>query len=285
MNVILNRAAKIICVIAGFALSGAPVAYAQGSTASKVEDLFGKSPAAARGSNADTNVNAKSNMTTVESAEKQRIEKIVRDYLLRNPEILIEMSTLLEAKQQDQQKSNFRAALASARDELLNDKMSPSTGNVNGKTVIVEFSDYNCPYCRRMAPIIERAIKSNPDLKIIMKEFPILGPASRYAAKAALAAKMQNKYKALHWALFENKGRLDKTSVDRIASKVGLDMVKLKKDMESPEIEQAIARTIALGEKLGIRGTPAFIAGDTLAPGALSEEAFRTLVEAATPKS
>ena len=220
----------------------------------------------------------------IDDKERQKIEKIVRDYLLRNPEILVEMSTILDAKQQAQQQIGFRDALASIRKDLMNDSATPSTGNPDGKTVIVEFSDYNCPYCRKMAPLVKSAIKDNPDLKVVMREFPILGPSSRYAARAALAAKFQNKYQEMHWAMISHQGRLNNATIDRIASEAGLDMKLLKADMRRPEIEKMIAKNLEYADKLGIRGTPAFIAGDTLAPGALSKEAFQSLLKAASPK-
>jgi len=211
------------------------------------------------------------------------IELIIRDYLLKNPELLIEMSRQLEAKQKALKSSNFSEAVKKLNTELINGDGAAVMGNPDGKTIVIEFSDYNCPYCKRMAPMIKQAIKTNPDLKFVLREFPILGPSSKYASAAALAAKMQGKYETAHFALISTKGRLTETRVNKLLAAAGLDMAKLKKDMESPLIKTVIARNLEIGQMLGINGTPAFIAAEKLFPGALSSEQFSNMVQEAKP--
>lgn len=222
---------------------------------------------------------AQSSVSQAKDQKRQEIERIIREYLLQNPEILIEMSQRLEEKQAELRQTQFRDALSSLRSELFEDTSAPIIGNPNGKTVVVEFSDYNCPFCKRMAPIVHRAVESNADLKVILMEFPILGPASTYASRAALAAKRQGKYSEFHWGLILEKGQLSEAVVDKVAASVGLDMDKLRRDMKAPEIDRQIARNLELGTLLGIDGTPAFIAGEALARGAISEEQFHALVQ------
>jgi len=217
----------------------------------------------------------------LDTAERERIEKIVREYLLANPNLILEVMRKLEQRQLAARESAFRDNLNEVRANLFEDANSPVIGNPRGSTVIVEFSDYNCPYCKRMAPIVKRAIEKNKELKVILKEFPILGATSQYAAATALAAREQGKYAEVHFALIGFKGRLSNADIDRIALDAGLDMDKLKADMKMPQIKAAIDNNLNVAERLGIRGTPAFIAGDQLAPGAVSEDAFAALVEQA----
>ncbi len=219
----------------------------------------------------------------VPQAERERVETIVRDYLLKNPELIVEVMRRLEEKQQAQREQVFRTNLDLVRSELFGNPDAPSMGNADGKTVIVEFSDYNCPYCKRMAPTVKQAIENDPDLKVVMIEFPILGPNSQYAAAAALAAKLQGKYLEVHFELFSQKGSLTPPSVDRVLKRMGVDIAKLKEDMQRPEIKKALERNLELGQLLGINGTPAFIGGDQLRPGAISATEFVKLVEAARP--
>ena len=216
-------------------------------------------------------------------AERARIETIVRDYLLNNPELIIEVMRRLEEKQQAEKDQAFKTNLVMVRSELFDNPDAPAMGNADGKTVIVEFSDYNCPYCKRMAPTVKQAMESEPDLKVVMIEFPILGPNSQYAAAAALAAKLQGKYSEAHFALFGQKGSLAPASIDRALQRAGLNLKKLKQDMKRPEIQQALERNLELGQLLGINGTPAFIGGDLLRPGAIPASEFVKLIEAARP--
>ena len=229
------------------------------------------------------NANAQQSSAPVSDLQRQQVEEIIRDYLLKNPQLIVEVLQRLEAQQQAEREQAFKTNLATVRPELFDNPDAPSMGNAEGKTVIVEFSDYNCPYCKRMAPIVKDAVAKNPDLKVVMIEYPILGPGSTYAARAALAAKYQNKYSEAHLGLFEHKGPLNPGAVDRVMSKVGLNMEQLKRDMKRPEIDTALSRNLQIGQSLNIQGTPAFIGGEEVRPGAVSAAEFAKLVEAAKP--
>jgi len=222
-------------------------------------------------------------MAEKEQLLRPEIELIIRDYLLKNPELLIEMSRLLEAKQKALTENNFSDALKKLDAELVSGDGAAVLGNPDGKTIIIEFSDYNCPYCKRMAPMVKQAIKANPDLKVVLREFPILGPSSKYASTAALAAKMQGKYETAHFALISTKGRLTETRVNKLLAAAGLDMAKLKEDMKSPAVKTVIDRNIEIGQMLGINGTPAFIAAQKLFPGALTPQQFSDMIQGAKP--
>ena len=216
---------------------------------------------------------------------KQEIEQIVREYLLKNPEILLEMSQILELKQKAATENKFSETLKQLSGELVASKGAGFMGNVNGKTVIIEFSDYNCPYCKRMSSMVKQAIKADKNIKVVLREFPILGPSSVYAAKAALAAKQQGKYQQAHFALISTKGRLTENRVKKIMAGIGVDVAKLEKDMQRPEIKAALERNLRIGELLGINGTPAFIAGGNLFPGAQDNEQFAKMLTLAKPES
>ena len=224
-----------------------------------------------------------STIATDTEPNRAKIEKIIREFLLKNPELLVEMSALLEERQQKQKNELFISNLSSIRDKLT-DSNSPVLGNPESNNVIVEFSDYNCPYCRRMGPIVKEALQENKDLKVILREFPVLGEDSLTASKAALASKYQNKYEEFHFSLINNEGRINEKVVFKIANKIGLDIQKLKKDMQRPEITAAIQQNMEMAQRLGINGTPAFIAGNKLVPGAIPKNQFSELISVAKEK-
>ena len=153
-------------------------------------------------------------------------------------------------------------------------------GNPAGKVTVVEFFDYNCGYCKRSLPDVLKLIETDKDVKLVIKEFPILGPGSLVAAKAAVAARRQGKYWEFHLALMNEKGAIDEARVFEVAKTVGLDGAKLRRDMEDPEIAKIIARNHTTAEALGIQGTPAFVIDQTLVPGALGFEALTGAVAA-----
>ncbi len=198
-----------------------------------------------------------------EFSPKQRDEigTIVHDYLLKHPEVLREAFDAL----QNQQNTNGLAAAANA---LYRSKGDLVAGNPDGKIVMVEFFDYNCGYCKRSLPDVLQLLGSNKDLKLIMKEWPILGPGSLYASRAALASRAQGKYWQFHLALMSDR-HVNKTAVLDTARKVGLDVAKLEADMNDPDVAAKIKANMATADTLGIQGTPAFIVGDQLFPGAV----------------
>lgn len=203
-------------------------------------------------------------------AEQEAVRALVRETLLENPEILIEALQLYEQRQLQAEAERQSQALVAHRAALENSPGVPIIGNPEGDVVIVEFFDYNCPYCRQVAEPLRRAVEADGNLKVVMKEWPILGPESYFAARAALAAQQQDRYEDLHFALMERAGKLTQEQVLAVAESLGLDMARLQADMRSPEIDAALQRTYDLAEALGINGTPAFVVADEILPGAVT---------------
>jgi protein-disulfide isomerase len=204
--------------------------------------------------------------------------KEARAYLLANPEIMVEVANKLKARQKETEENELAAFIASANDEIFNDPMSPVGGNPEGDVSLVEFFDYNCPYCRKAVPILAEMEASDRGLRIVFKEFPILGPGSEFAARAALASRKQGKYVAFHKAMMGYAGKVDEGSVIEVAAGLGLDVEQLKKDMDDPAIAQAIAGNLALAEKLRINGTPGFVAGKEIVSGLAPLRSMKELI-------
>jgi protein-disulfide isomerase len=154
-------------------------------------------------------------------------------------------------------------------------------GNPDGDVTLVEFFDYNCPYCRSVAPVMNEAEAADSQLRIVYKEFPILGPNSVYAAKAALAAHRQGHYLAFHQALMQANGKADSNLVLAVAAEVGLDAERLKTDMEDPAIQEAIDRNLALAQALRITGTPGFVVGRQILRGAVDLKTLQQVIQEA----
>jgi protein-disulfide isomerase len=200
--------------------------------------------------------------------QRKEIEAIVRDYLLKNPEILMEAQNALEAKMDKIQSERTATAIKLNAREIFRPAASPVVGNAKGDVTVIEFFDYNCPYCRKAFSQVAQLVEKDKQVKLILKEFPILSKGSEEAAKVALAAKLQGKYWEVHRALNESQGQSNEASALRIAEKLGLDMARLKRDMASAEVKKEIDDTRALALKLGIQGTPHFLVGDRVIPGA-----------------
>jgi protein-disulfide isomerase len=202
-------------------------------------------------------------------AQKAEMGQIVRDYLLANPEILLEVSQALEAKQKETESKQREAAMAASADAIFRSPHDHVVGNPKGDVTLVEFFDYNCGWCKKGFPEVVSLIEQDKNLRVVLKEFPIFGGDSDYAAKAALAAGKQGKYWELHSAMFSHEGKVTKEFVDEAAKELGLDLAKLKADMESPEVAKIIADNQALAQSLAINGTPAFIIDTQVTPGYL----------------
>lgn len=213
--------------------------------------------------------------------DKAAVERIVRDYLLANPEVLVEAMHVLSARNKEASAKAQVEAIRANRAELLERKTSPVGGNPEGDVTLVEFFDYNCGFCKRANPERNKAVAEDGKVRVVFKEFPILGPVSVIASRAALAARGQGKYVEFHEALFDHQGPLSESAVMDIARSVKLDVKRLKKDMEDPAVMEEIQANVELAKKLGIQGTPGFIVGDTLIPGAIDAAAFAQHFQAA----
>jgi len=213
--------------------------------------------------------------------QEKAIQGVIKQYILDNPEVIIEAVEGLRKKQEAMKAEQAKQALDTQKAALYDDKDSPVGGNANGDVTIVEFFDYQCPYCKRAHVALTEAAAQDGKIKIVYKEFPILTEESRIAAVAALAARNQGKYLPFHNALMNAKDRLSADSIFALAKSVGLDVDKLKKDMQSPEIGRALERNMALADALNIRGTPAFVVGKEIVPGAIDVNAIKELVKKA----
>ncbi len=210
--------------------------------------------------------------------DRTALGKAIREYLLANPEVLVEAMQEYERKQDSQRDAAAVKAIKENRQELTSDPDSPIAGNPNGDVTIVEFSDYQCPYCKRSHPAVNSVLSSDGKVKLVYKDLPILGKPSKIAAVAALASVKQGKHLTFQNALMEFNGKLDSDRIFEIAASVGLDVEKLKKDMEDPKIEKIIERNMALASALGVRGTPAFVIGDQFVPGAVDADTLKQLI-------
>ncbi|MFG6082351.1 DsbA family protein [Paracoccus litorisediminis] len=170
------------------------------------------------------------------------------------------------------------AQIAEIKKGVFNDPDAPVMGNPKGDVTLVEFSDYNCGFCRKAAPDVAAFLKSDPNVKLVVHEIPIFGEGSREAAMAALAAQRQGKYPEFHSALMAMKGRAEKASVLRVARQVGLDVDRLERDMADPAITAQIEQSLLLADQIGLAGTPSFVAGDRAVFGALPPEDLAELV-------
>ena len=219
-----------------------------------------------------------SNAAEFNDGQRQEMETIIKDYLLSHPEILQEMSQTLEQKQKQAEDEQRKGGLVQNAAQIFRDKADFVAGNPNGKVTMVEFFDYNCGWCKKGFPEVLSLLESDKDLRFVLKEFPIFGEDSEYAAKAAIASGKQGKYWDLHVAMFQHEGKITKESVDEIAAGLGLNMDQLKKDMEDPAVTEILARNRSLAQSLAINGTPAFIIDDKLVPGYLPKAELATAI-------
>ncbi len=234
-------------------------------------------PIAAQAQSAQSSVAA----AQMDDAQRKAIEGVVRDYLMKNPEIILEAVDALQQRQKVAEEERARKALTENKKALFENPVDVVIGNPQGDVTVVEFFDYQCGYCKAVLSDTQRLIKDDSKVRFVLKEFPILGPASVTASKAAIASRAQGKYVDYHNALMAHRGQLDDDTIMRLAKSVGIDTDKLKKDMDSPDVLKVVAVNQMLAEQLNIRGTPAFIIGDSLVPGAIKLDEMKRLVDAA----
>ncbi len=213
----------------------------------------------------------------VSPAQRAAFEQVIRDYLANNPQVIVEAQQAFQAKQEAEQAALARQALRGQREALEKDASAPVAGNPGGDVTIVEFFDYACGYCKRALSTLEAVKAADPQVRVVYKELPILGPGSLVAARAALAAELQGKYQAFHLAMMASR-QIDAAGVHAAAKSAGLDVARLAKDMEAPEIMQALDRNQLLASAIGVRGTPAFVIGEQLAPGAVGPDTLMAMV-------
>ena len=179
-----------------------------------------------------------------------------------------------------------QAALAARTDDVFRDPGSPVGGNADGDVTMVEFFDYNCPYCRRMEPVLNALLRSDPKVRVVYRDWPIFGPASREASRAAVASQWQGRHAAFHEALMTSPARLDSAGVKAAAAKAKVDWPRLQRDLKNrgAEIDALLTRTDSIAQAIGFNGTPALIVGSQVVAGAVDLPTLRRLVAEARKK-
>ena len=203
----------------------------------------------------------------ISPAQKIEFEKLVHDYLLEHPEILRDMSNKLEANDKLAADTARNTTLTTQAKAIFHNPIDAVVGNPKGDVTIVEFMDYNCGWCKKSVTEMQALVAKDKNVRVVMKEFPIFGEGSEYAARAALASVKQGKYWEFHQAMFASEGKITVEVVDQIAKEQGLDVAKMKIDMKAADIDAAIKKNQAMAQSLALTGTPAFIVDDKLIPG------------------
>ena len=207
----------------------------------------------------------------LDATDRATLNSIIEDFIRNNPEIVRDTLIALAAREEAERK---QTGLAKVRD----DQGDPVMGNANGTITLYEFSDYNCGYCKRVFEPIQQLVRDNPDVRLVIKEFPILSQSSLVAAKAAIAAEMQGKFGDYHIAMMTYRGQITDAVVMRMAAQAGVDIEQLKSDMESPKTMAIIQRTREAAAALEINGTPGLVVGDTVVPGAIGLDELTKLI-------
>lgn len=221
---------------------------------------------------------------TFSEEQKAAIQDIIKQYLSKDhPEVLMEGMKELQRRDQATAEVKSQEAIKTSKDKIFADPNTPVGGNPKGSVTVVEFFDYQCGYCKMTEASVQELLRDNKDVKFIYKDFPILGPMSTTAAKVALASRRQGnaKYIKFHDALMNVKEHLNEDIIYKVASEVGLDVEKLKKDAADDEIAKITKANVDLGTEIGVRGTPMFIINDKVYPGALQPDQLKKAVEEA----
>jgi protein-disulfide isomerase len=215
-------------------------------------------------------------------ASQRLFETKMRDYIVGHPEVLQEAMAEFEKRQNVAETEKGRAAVQTNAAEIFNSPRQVTIGDRNGDVTLVEFFDYNCPYCKQALVDLNALMKTDPKLRVVLKEFPVLGPGSVEAAQVAVAVRMQDptgeKYFKFHESLLGGRGKVDKARAMEVAKDSGADMTKLATDMESDEVKATIQESFKLAEALGMNGTPSYVIGDNVVVGAVGLDALREKV-------
>ncbi|TKT79206.1 DsbA family protein [Aquamicrobium sp. LC103] len=218
----------------------------------------------------------------VATADRGAVEAIVRDYLVANPEILLEVQQALEIKQQEQQRVAQTEVISGMSGQLFNAAHDGVVGNPEGDVTIVEFFDYNCGYCKRALADMEALVAADPQLRFVLKELPILGPDSQQAHIVSMAFRSlaPEKYGDFHRELL-GSGRANEATAIKVALAQGVDETQLREAMKDPAIAKAFGETYTLANELSITGTPSYVVGNEVVFGALGQETLAEKIEAA----
>ena len=222
---------------------------------------------------------------TFSEPQRGEIEKIIKEYLLKHPEVLQEAMAELEKRQAVAEAEKARSAVKNHSEAIFNSPRQVTLGNPQGDVTFVEFFDYNCGYCKRALDDMNALMAKDPKLKVVLKEFPVLGPNSTEAAKVAVAVRMQDKtgkkYLEFHQKMLTGRGQADRARALAVAKDVGLDMARLEKDLKSDEIDATLAESQKLAEALGLNGTPSYVIGNDVVVGAVGLAKLGEKIQAA----
>jgi protein-disulfide isomerase len=228
---------------------------------------------------------APANAQSVAAPQRAEVEKIIREYLLAHPEVLQEAMAELEKKQQVAEAEKARSAIKDHSEALFNSPRQVVLGNPQGDVTFVEFFDYNCGYCKRALTDMVELMNKDPKLKVVLKEFPVLGPQSVEAAQVAVAVRMQDKtgkkYLEFHQKLLTGRGQVDKAKAIAAAKDIGLDVARIEKDIKSEEVSKTLEESMKLAEALGLNGTPSYVIGNDVVIGAVGLAALSQKIQAA----
>ncbi len=215
--------------------------------------------------------------------DRAEVEGIIRDYLLKNPEVLLEVQEALEAKQKEEQRLASLGVIKDNKGEIFNSTFDGVVGNPKGKVTIVEFYDYNCGFCKRAMEDMRTLTAADPELRFVLKEFPILSPDSQKASVVSMAfhLMMPEKYGEFHNALLGGEGRATEATALKVALSLGADEAELRAKMQDPSIVEALSKTYDLANKLAITGTPSYVVGNEVVFGALGPEVLAEKIAAA----
>ncbi|MDE1567196.1 DsbA family protein [Aquabacter sp. P-9] len=216
-------------------------------------------------------------------AEKAEMGPIIRDYLIKNPEVLQEAIMELEKRQAANEAKDRVQAVTQMKDLIFNSPRGVVVGNPKGDVTLVEFFDYNCGYCRKALTDIEQLIKADPKLKVVLREFPVLGQGSVEAAQVAVAVRMvaPDKYMAFHHALLSGRGQADRAKAIAAAKEVGIDTALIQKQATSPELNATLDESMKIAQALGLNGTPSFVVGNDVVIGAVGYDKLKDAVDQA----
>jgi protein-disulfide isomerase len=225
-------------------------------------------------------INTLVNSPSLSTQQRKQVKEIIREYLQKHPEIIIQSVQTMREQQKNNAKMLSQRNLVVYKQLIHKDPTSPIAGNPKGDVTIVEFFDYSCGYCKRIFPNLKRLINEDKNIRFVFKELPILSPESELAARAALAAWRQDKklYMVIHSEFMNLRGRFSEARILQIAKNKGLDIVQLKKDIRSTTMDKTIAQNRQLAQKLNITGTPGFVIGNKIIPGAVELETLKELV-------
>ena len=215
------------------------------------------------------------------AAQRTEIEGVIKDYLMKNPEVIREVLVEMERKQKADEESARTKAVTDLAPTLFNSSRQAVMGNPNGKITLVEFFDYNCGYCKKALDDVAKLVKAEPELRLVIKDFPVLGPGSVEAAEIATALRNQmkgDKYWQYHTKLMMTRGQIGKAQALAVAKELGADMDKLAKDAASPETRASLQEVMMIADKLQLTGTPTFVLADEVIVGAVGHDELRNKI-------